>query len=74
MKGLMVFFRVAAVGLVLLAGGRALYHRRVKLKGSWKAAGAVDALKGHAHRLSAGRPVRSAGSLRNLVGQVARFR
>jgi hypothetical protein len=31
MKGLMVFLRVAAVGLALLAGGRALYHNRGRL-------------------------------------------
>jgi hypothetical protein len=74
MKGLMVFFKVAAVGFALLAGGRAIYQNRDKLKGDWRSLGKSGRLKGLAGKFSANRLVGSAGSLKSLVGQVARFR
>ena len=74
MKGLLAFLRVAVVGFALLAGGRALYRNRDKVKGNWKAIGGSEVLKGYAGRLSVGRLLGSAGSLKNLVGQVARFK
>jgi hypothetical protein len=72
MKGLLVFLRVAVVGVAVLAGGRALYRNRDKLKGSLMAAGGASALKSYANRFSVARLLGSAGSLKNLVGQVAR--
>jgi hypothetical protein len=74
MKGLLVFLRVAVIGFAVLAGGRALYRNRDKLKGSWKSAGGVETLKNYTNRLTVGRLLGSAGSLKNLAGQLARFK
>jgi hypothetical protein len=74
MKGLMVFLRVAVIGFALLAGGRALYRNRDKLKGGWKAIRGGEVLKGYADKLTVGRLLGSAGSLKNLVGQATRFK
>ncbi len=74
MKGLLVFLRVAVIGFAVLAGGRALYRNRDKFRGSWKSVGGVAALKGYTDRLTVGRLLGSAGSLKNLTGQLARFK
>jgi hypothetical protein len=74
MKGLLVFLRVVVVGFAVLAGGRALYRNRDKLKGSWRNSGGLKSLKSYANRLSLGKLLGSAGSIKNLVGQVARFK
>ena len=72
MKGLLAFLRVAVVGFALLAGGRALYQNRDKLKGEWKTLGGSEALRGVADNLTVGKLLGSAGSLKNLAAQLSR--
>jgi hypothetical protein len=74
MKGLLVFLRVAVVGFALLAGGRALYRNRDKLKGTMKAVGSGEALKSYADGFSVAKLLGSVGSVKNLVGQLGRFK
>lgn len=74
MRGFLGLLKLVVVGIAVAAGARAVYRNRDKLKGGWKAIGGVDGLKGYADKLSVSKLLESAGSLRNLVGQVAQLK
>jgi hypothetical protein len=74
MKGFLGLLRLAVVGFALVAGGRALYRNKDKLKGNWKAVGGVGGLKGYTDKLSVGKLLQSVGPLKNLVSQVTRLK
>jgi hypothetical protein len=69
--------KLVVVGVAVVAGARAVYRNRDRLKGGWKAMGGMSGLKGYADRLSVGNLWESVGSirsLRNLVGQAAHLK
>ena len=74
MKGLLVFLRVAVVGFAVLAGGRALYRNRDKLKGDWRRVGGVEGLKSLPSKVTARNLLGSIGSIRNLATQYGRMK
>ena len=56
------------VGVAVVAGARALYRQKDKVKEGWKTVKETD-LKGYASKLSVGKVLDSVGSLRNLAGR-----
>jgi hypothetical protein len=72
MRGLLAVLKVVVVGFALLAGGRALYRNRDKVKGDWKKLGGFGGAKDLTGRLSASKLLGSVGSLKNLAGQFSR--
>jgi hypothetical protein len=72
MKELLAFLRVAVVGFAVLAGGRALYRNRDKLKRDWTSFGGFEGVKGLTDNLNVGKLLGSAGSFKNLASQFTR--
>ena len=69
MKWFLVFLRVAVVGIALLAGGRALYHNRDKLKRDWRTRVGSEGLRSLIGKLSMSRLRGHAGSFKALAGR-----
>ena len=69
MAGLFRFMRTLVVLGALVAGGRALWLRRDKVKQVWSSLGGTEGVLS-----SAGKLVESAGPVRDLVNQVANLK